>query len=237
MLLPTMNAAEVYKEVKRDIDKLFDTTVQRLGVEYERERKKFKIDKQRTYTKIYTIKTATKNNWLLYFKKNPGKEVFNTRDDAQVSFVTWFYDKKGLRVILWTESHFLQVFNGHFFSRYNERMKLNLSQPVDIIRHFFKYNYSMITDTNGFTEEGFAFVQYFRDGLALGSIDLAQMWMVHKTFVSRDLFFNTQNGVEGGLMDKLEASIFKAMATKKLDEIKIRENIDHIKVLSGKHMD
>ena len=61
MLLSTMNYREINKAFMQDHEKLLATTVQRLLDEYNRERKKLRISKEKTYFKTYPIKTKSKN--------------------------------------------------------------------------------------------------------------------------------------------------------------------------------
>ena len=69
MLVEAMNYQEITKEVMRDFEKLRVNTEPRLSDAYEKERRKFKIDKSRTYPKACPVKTATKNTWILFLAK------------------------------------------------------------------------------------------------------------------------------------------------------------------------
>jgi hypothetical protein len=69
MLVPSMSDNEIRAEVFRDLEKLHQSTIQRLNTEYEKERRKLKIAKERTYLRHYPIKTAAKNNWIIYIGK------------------------------------------------------------------------------------------------------------------------------------------------------------------------
>jgi hypothetical protein len=63
-----MNRKEVTNELVRDLEKISSTTLERLLLEYDRERK-FKINPARDYTKVYSIKTKAKNNWMIIIRK------------------------------------------------------------------------------------------------------------------------------------------------------------------------
>jgi hypothetical protein len=62
MIVPAMNKKEIEAEIKKDLAKIYKSTIPRLAVEYDRERRKLKIDKADDYKKIYCIKTGSKNS-------------------------------------------------------------------------------------------------------------------------------------------------------------------------------
>jgi hypothetical protein len=45
----------------------------------------------------------------------------------------------------------MEIFNGHFFSRYDERLNLNLKKPLEIVKTFFNnsgyFQYSWLRKT------------------------------------------------------------------------------------------
>ena len=55
-----MNHKEVAAEFMRDLEKIKATTLERLLTEYDRERRKWKINPAKDYAKVYTIKTKGK---------------------------------------------------------------------------------------------------------------------------------------------------------------------------------
>ena len=132
MLVEAMNYQEITKEVMKDFEKLRANTEPRLGDGYEKERRKFKIDKSRTYPKAYSVKTASKNTWILFFSKAPGRDKYQGQDSTTVSYVVYYYTSRGLSVINLSSAGYLELYYGHFFKRYNERMNLNLDKPIEI---------------------------------------------------------------------------------------------------------
>ena len=72
MLVESMNPLEITLEIMKDFKRLRSTTAERLGTEYDRERRKLRIETRKTYPKAYPIKTASKNTWLLFISKAPG---------------------------------------------------------------------------------------------------------------------------------------------------------------------
>lgn len=135
MLVESMNHNEISKEVATDwlnIQKSLD----RLANEYDRERRKNKVDKRETYSRAYPLKTNKKNTWIVFFSKAPAVNSYKGLADLNVLAIVYYHNLLGLRVFKLGASGGLVVYNGHLFQRYNERMGLNISNPVDIVKHF-----------------------------------------------------------------------------------------------------
>ena len=187
MLVPAMNQQEVNAEILRDETKWRASTFDRLLGEYARERKKLKIDKAKTFPRCYPIKTAAKNNWLIFIEKSHGSSRYKDESDLVGGGLVYYYNTQGLRVFRPQET-FMEVFNGHFFTRYNQRMGLNLPYQVDVIKTFVKNSGylqpEVITKPDG---EKYT-LSVCREGLALGRYyDGDPSWLVHRTFISNDL--------------------------------------------------
>jgi len=100
MLVEAMNPVEIATQVYREYSKIYFTTAQRLLKEYDRERRKLKIDKSRIYTRHYTIKTAQKNNWIIFIGKAPSKEKYKGMECANTCCMVYYYTSKGFRVLV-----------------------------------------------------------------------------------------------------------------------------------------
>jgi hypothetical protein len=222
MLVPTMNRHEVTAEVVRDEKKVMDTSYPRLLMEYDRERKKLKIDKTKPYCKAYPIKTAAKNNWILFIEKSPSVPVYKTFADTVFGCVVYYYSKEGLKVLRQAKGNFaIEAYYGHVFTRYNERMGLNLSKSTDMIQAFFKNNgYSNIKliDKN---EKKFTH-GICKEGTLLGEYKSEPDWLVHKTFISKDLKREDQIKKERKLMLDLQMD-FISKQTQFLNNINSKE--------------
>jgi hypothetical protein len=84
MLVPAMNHQEIAAQIKSEYNKICRTTLLRLGDEYDRERRKRRIPKEDMYSKEYEIKTAGKNNWIIFLHKAPGEK--NTPEQKASAF-------------------------------------------------------------------------------------------------------------------------------------------------------
>lgn len=204
MLLTTMTPAEISTQIYREYDKLFQTTVMRLLYEYDRERKKLKIDKTRLYTQDYHVKTKDKNKWIICISKAPAYDKYNGAETTGVSCSVYYHAEKGIRVFNPASPELVEVYNGHFFVRYNERLGLNLTNTVDMITHFFKYNRDIkcVTDEKG---DRLMATGFCKHGLLLGEYDLNYNydWLVWKTFVSRDLVRKDQKKTENETLQEI----------------------------------
>jgi hypothetical protein len=227
-----MNITEITAQVQRDYEKITDTTLIRLRDEYDRERKKLKIDKRRTYSKIYTFKTAAKNNWIVVLAKAPSSECYQSGTVCLVhKAVTYYYDERGLKVVTWTKP-VLEMWTGHFFKRYNERLKLGLNTPVDSIKHYLIHNQH--TGYECTCKNKIAYLTgYAKDGLLLGNLQSFE-WLLWRTFVSRDLLRSNQNEMQQQLIKKMETDLIKSAAKNtKSDEPSLHYNWSRLKVLKG----
>ena len=221
MLVESMNHDEITREVMKDFNKLYETTVERLGDEYDRERRRFKIPVHKTYPKVYPIKTASKNTWLLFFSKAPAFEKYKGRDSINVSYIVYYYNSKGLRVIHRSSGNFLEIYNSHFFKRYNERMNLRLQTPIDIVKSYFMYGghsiYSIVPKNDRKYTIGIS-----SEGILLGEVRDNGSWLINKTFISRNLSRSDQDEVENKLICSLQKEIIKALTFPGLHEDRIR---------------
>ncbi len=210
MLLPTMTPHEVTAEILRERLKIETSVFDRLFEEYDRERRKLKIDKSKLYPKCYPVKTKGKNTWLLFMQKSPGEPKYRDSCDAVACAVVYYYGAKGLKAIRYNkEGKFMEVFNGHFFVRYNERMKLGLVHMVDMIKAFFNNSgYLQIQRRQEGDKE--CSVSVCKDGIALGNFYYNPDWLVHKTFISRDLKRYHQDVQENGVLAKMQLRLLKA---------------------------
>lgn len=212
MLVPSMNLDEIAAQVKKEYDKIYVTTLMRLGAEYDRERKKLRIRKEETYPKEYEIKTSGKNNWIIFMHKMPGAKKYNGTENISFLCVVYYYSKKGLMAYYLAESNVLAGFTSHFFKRYNERLNLNLSKPIDVVKAFFRkgmYSHIKMVDRHNKPH----IIGFGVDGIRLGEIkyELSYNYVEWKTFVTRKIAY--------GFQKKMERELFKEL----VEEMQIAE--------------
>ena len=205
MLLPTMNHEEIYSQVHSEFEKIKNTTIVRLVDEYDRERRKLKIKKDNSYVKEYPIKTHGKNNWIIFLHKSPAIEKYKTGGYRNFLAIVYYYSDQGLRV-LHTQENVLVSFTSHFFKRYNERMKLNLSNPLDIVKSYFRpgtYGQNKMIEKGSNTH----IIGFRPQGLQFGLVKYNSTYIEWKTFVNRELAFRSQEKMERDAIRQLKAGI------------------------------
>jgi hypothetical protein len=232
MLVDSMTPAEITKEIQKDFLKLYNTTADRLGEEYNRERKKLKIDTGRTYPKAYSIKTATKNTWILFFSMAPRETKYKGIDSINVSYVVYYYNATGLRVFHHTSGKQIEVYNGHFFTRYNERMHLNLDKPLDIVKKYFMYGSHSIYSIEKKDDKEYT-IGISSEGILLGELQHDRQWLVNKTFISRDTASSAHDEAEKKLLASLNLKTIIATLTDNLDGEENRVALNVINAITG----
>ena len=227
MLVPAMNLDEIAAQVKSEYDKIFNTALVRLGAEYSRERKKLQISKEEAYPKEYEIKTAGKNNWIIFMHKAPGVKKYNGTENICFLCIVYYYSKKGLVAYYPAAHDVLAGFTSHFFKRYNERLGLHLSKPVDIVKAFFRkgmYSNGKIVEKNNKHH----IIGFGVDGIRLGEVKFMSnySYVEFKTFVTRKLAFSAQKKLERelfeSLVDELESAEENQCGRDELREFKNR---------------
>ncbi|MEO6893544.1 MAG: hypothetical protein ABI136_00845 [Ginsengibacter sp.] len=217
MLVPSMNLDEIAAQVKREYDKIYVTTLMRIGAEYDRERKKHGICKEKLYPKEYEFKTAEKNNWIIFMHKTPGVKKYNGTENISFLCVVYYYSKKGLMAYYQSEFNVLAGFTSHFFRRYNERLALNLSKPIDIVKAFFRkgmYSHVKFVERNNKPH----IIGFGVDGIRLGEVkcEPKYSYVEWKTFVTRKIAY--------GFQKKMERELFKELVVEM--QIAEEENLD-----------
>ena len=223
MIVESMDHLELKKEVLRDFQKLRGTTEDRLTTAYDKERRKFKIEKTRSYPKIYPVKTASKNNWLIFINKAPAQEIYKGFDTMNVCYVVYFYASTGLSVINIAPGH-LELYYGHFFKRYNERMKLGLNNTLDAVKKYFANGgfgiYTVVKKDGKDYSIGVS-----REGILLGEAKHNREWIINKTFISRDIMRSDQDATEKKLINTLYNDIMRALIIRQNDAYKQSSNV------------
>jgi hypothetical protein len=202
MLVPAMNYKEIAAQIKSEYHKICATTVLRLGAEYDRERRKLKVSKEALYPKEYEIKTAGKNNWIIFLHKGPGEKKYTGTQNLCFLCVLYYYSEKGLMAFTLAEDAQLAGFTSHFFKRYNERLCLNLLNPIDVVKAFFRkgmYCTFKVVERNNRPH----IIAFGVDGIRFGEIKHDSTYVEWKTFVTRELAYRKQNELEHKLTKDL----------------------------------
>lgn len=187
MIVSTMNVEEIRAEVFRDLPSVLAKSnfhapalvrwLYRSGQLY--------------MTTVKEYVTVRKNKWLLVFRVN--------RKESVMRQALPFYDDKGYLVAVPYKvdgEKYLCIFTGHFFQRFDERMKLKLAQPQVITQKFFKRNEVELADhaqseLENEENKQAVFIN-FKDGAGLGIMELNKRLMTIKTFLPHEMLKEPQ---------------------------------------------
>ena len=196
MLVETMTPEEITREIFTDWETLAEKTLPRLAQEYDRARKRLKVNKESRFAKMYEIKTKKKNNWFLVLNKGVDVEKYRTWRDIDLTKLVYYYTKRGIRVFeIIGDDDKLAVYNAHLFSRYRERMKLDIPNPYDVVKYFFlNDSYAVINDF----DEAFS---PRKNGIVLGTYLKEMGWIMCNTFITNEMKFSDQNEIEKQLIE------------------------------------
>ena len=126
MIVPSMSFEEMRKEIEKDFEILYRKAK---FVTRKVEHDNSPLSNKRII-KYFDYYSKYKNTWI--YKVDISKK-YNI-----VSFMVYFYGDKGLNAFeKLTNGESICYFTAHFFRRFNERCKLNLTVPNDIIRDIY----------------------------------------------------------------------------------------------------
>jgi hypothetical protein len=205
MIIDTMTPKEITIEIRTDFE-VCRKSMERFAMDYDRERRRDKIGKEITHSKVYPIKTKNKNIWLFILSKAPTEGKYKGMESINICSLVYYYNQTGLRVFKIIPTGGLSVFNGHLFKRYNSRMILNLTNPLDIVKHFFinnGYSTAKVLPKDGRE----LVIGVCRDGILLGELNEGRTWLVYKTFITREDLRRDQETIEEELIDHLRDEI------------------------------
>jgi hypothetical protein len=225
MLVSTMNHQEITKEILKEQEIFtYSTTILRLTSEYYDERKKKKIKKDAEYPRYYDIKTKAKNKWSILLSKDSTVTHYNSPLDFDIRFFTYYYSEKGIRVFESLPEEII-VHNQHFFSRYRERMNLNILNIMDVVKLFHQRNsdprFQLMDEQDGRCK----FVAVLADGFAMGEYIVEDNWYINKTFLAKSRSDTKMSSIERNVISLLVEFMSKA------EEAKDKEHYDDLKKL------
>lgn len=136
MIIPTFTPEQIVGEFDKDLANIF------YYVDHQKQRLRRAAQKAQKFpVSIHGWHVSPMKNKWLYILSAPSKKDYD--DTSMVTFVMTFRDHQGktwamMRSFVQKQSIVL-FYTPHLFSRYNNRMNLNLIGD-DIIYHYFKYN-------------------------------------------------------------------------------------------------
>lgn len=193
MLVPKMNPIKIYDEISKDLPYILNKIIP-YSERYHKTRKKNKIGSSKLYCRWYKLKIpSTQNSYYLLFKKAPEHKKYKDIKSTAFSMLTLLQQEKGYRVFeimpttLGAIMEGLCIYNSHLFSRYRERMKIDLN-GIELIKNFFESNgeqMAKISDDNNI-------LAFCSNGALLGRYFPEHNSLVYNTFISKEMQFYQQ---------------------------------------------
>lgn len=142
------------------------------------------------------VTTTRKNKWLILWEAHNKKEI---GDDCRISFVCYHdtgHGKYAYMPVFVKGKMVLLVFPPHFFSRFVERMEIDLT-GVELMKRYFERNnsysftFSREEVDGGYRENVFATC---KEGIAMGFKAIGLDVFLLKTFITYDMCKGEQIG-------------------------------------------
>lgn len=184
-----MSKEEVVKEMLSD----FDLVMRKSRYEIKALRRFFLKTKKYPFVKAYDYVTPkTKNNWIYFIEAK-------TKDDIFQVFINYHYTSIGLMAALVHTDKTIVFYTSHFFTRFIEREKLDISKPQDMIKKYFILNYvSSFEIQNNPSGKADEFIGRVNTGVVLG-VRTKNKIMVCNTYLSNDMLHKDQTLIVSNL--------------------------------------
>ncbi|GAA4435517.1 hypothetical protein GCM10023188_27580 [Pontibacter saemangeumensis] len=200
-----MNDHESIKSVLQDWKIIQGSKLERLGNDYDSERRKRRISKNAAYSVCFSLTMKSGNSWFIFMSKAPSLSRYKDIRSVNLMAVAYYHAPDGLRAVKLNLSGLMTVFTWQVFSSYNEKAGLNLTEPEDIVEDFFHTNgyfESRLTDNAGSTST----LSICRSGMLPGEMQ-PDGWIMAKDFISRDEASQEQKETEEEILKTLQKDI------------------------------
>jgi len=191
MLVPSMNFNEIQVEANLEYQILCkSSTLERLTYEYGQERSRLKIKPHERHVKIFKIKTKRKNTWLIMLHPKEECKFVTSIHDFTALCILYYHSDKGLRAIVTSPTKIIAVYNEHLFSRYKERLGLEIADTLEVVKNYFVKNHHTTFQTMPIDEQKVRkIIGILVNGFALGELIIGKddtIILNYKTFISRE---------------------------------------------------
>lgn len=186
MLVPRMSEEEILCEIKADLPNV-------LILSDSKDPKVRRIIQKSVLFPVHVhsfVTTKRKNKWILLWEAKSKK---NVGDKSLMTLICYQETPRGRYAFMptWIEGNILlMVYPPHFFSRFAERMNLNLT-GLDLMRRFFEYNASYAYQIkNEKLDNGMYILNVYgscKEGVAMGVKAANQNIYLFKTFITYDM--------------------------------------------------
>lgn len=175
MIVPSMNT----QQIQEDYMKGYTNLNRKVSSFMNKLRRQLKGNTQKHC--FYTYTDPQKNTWGAHL-------VACKKQFIVIAFLLYNHPEKGKCAMNMNFSTgVINSYTGHFFKRYNERLKLGLKNTLETMQHFFlhatEFSISQAQD-NRFHAE-------LPNGVGFGA-SYSEAWMEFKTFVTNDMLKGKQ---------------------------------------------
>ena len=220
MIVASMSEIEKRDEIVRDLGLINRRYLERFSKEYDKFRRRNNVAKTEFCPRFFEFRTPAKNNWIVLLSKAPATEKYKGPESASVCQLVHYSGTRGLRVFRPLPNGNIAVYTGHFFSRYNERMKHTLTMPIDKVKHFFSHNGFSIGESYNINGNVYVIAKC-HDGYCLGIYK--NKVIVYRTFISNNLAW----GDQVTKADKLLKSLLTDIQNRKMIDRDAEKSTDH----------
>ncbi len=193
MLVPSMTMKEIRKEIEKD----FPSVIHHASVVQDNLMKNHRQLFNRRIVHVGDMVSNQKNNWIY--------KIVLKRKLQTTNFLAYYFNDIGLSAVEATVGPYMLFFTTHFFKRYNERLKLNLVNPYDILHHYMKWHsvYQFKT-VKKITENLVEVFGVNEQGALLGTLDTELNFYKINTFITNEMLKGEQMEEEARIKALME---------------------------------
>lgn len=184
MIVPAMNAMELYKEITED----GHTIMRMMTTKLHMQTHIMKRTNNFRWVETLHIKSARKNDWSVTVNIDKGRRDINFYVKAE--------EKQGITAysfLVMEDIPCLIKYNAHFFKRYRERMMLTETKPDQILKRFFKNNIHITPAYSEETDDGTIMATIsLPEGMGLGRFSGEAPITEMRTFIAHDTLNKNQ---------------------------------------------
>lgn len=177
-----MTEAELLDEIKKDLPNV-------ISISNNKDAKARRIIRKSVLFPVYLhsyVTTLRKNKWIILWEARNKK---NVGDDSLISFVCYQETEHGRYAYMPTWANkklILIIYPPHFFSRFAERMNMDLS-GVELIKRYFEKNNSYAYEFGTADDSRQQIYGSSLEGIALGLRNTEHDIILFKTFITYDM--------------------------------------------------